>query len=127
MGDMLIASAIFFGGGLLGLVALFSVKYHEQMRGVELEAQWRAFADQHAHDVKHLLAQLRHEASELYPKVGVMLRTSIHAGAMSMASVARWIEMQAQKLADMVSHKHHFQHRETRSDFLKQVSDYKRH
>ena len=123
---MLIASSVLFGGGLLGLVGLFTIKYLEQHRGSEFPARWRARADSYADEVKIILARARHETTELLPKGVMVLRIGIHKCALWTASFARLTEKQAHRLADMASHKHHFQYRETRSDFLKQVSDYKR-
>jgi len=49
----------------------------------------------------------------------------VREAALGLAASARYLERQAHRLADLVSHKRGFERRETKSEFLKQVTDFK--
>jgi hypothetical protein len=124
---MFIVSVVLFVVALLGLCALFVMRHVENTRGITFKADIRAVADARAEELKKFLARSRYEAIKLVPKSAIIMRYLVHKAALAAAHFARFMEKQAHRLADMASHKHHFEAHETRSDFLKQVSDYKRH
>lgn len=116
---------IVFFVSLGGIVLLFLLKRAEAGRGRRYAEDMRLRADGGALVVKDWL-----EAGEWYLArapwfVGALARYMVHIGALSFARVARASEKYAHRLADLVSHKHRFQRRETKSQFLKDVSEYK--
>src|SRR3989344_5188052 len=117
---MILASVVFFIS-LMGIAGLFAVKYveeHQQKAVVPPELRKRA--DERAIQLKVLLLAKRAEAPKL---PGTLLHLG-HVAVLEAARFARFLEMQAHRLADFVSHKHHFKKGETRSEFLKQVSEH---
>ena len=124
---MFIISAVLFVVAFLGLCALFTMRHIEETHGLAFRADIRALADTRAEELKQFLTHGRREVIKLVPKAIILFRYTVHECALATAQFARIMEKQAHRLADMASHKHHFEHHETRSDFLKQVSDYKNH
>lgn len=120
---MILATLIFFLS-LVGIVALFGVKYLEGHKQLEFVPLLRQKADERAHQIKALLAEGKIEAAKLPPKLLHLARTAVHIAALETAHLARVLEEQAHRLADFVSHKHHFEKGETKSEFLKQVSEH---
>ena len=120
---MILAAIIFFIS-LIGIVALFGVKYWEEQHQRMLAPEVRQKADEHALQVKELLSKSRLELSKLPPTAMRLVRMAIHTAALETAHLARVLEAQAHRLADFVSHKHHFERGETKSEFLKQVSEH---
>ncbi len=120
---MAFAAAIFFLS-LAGIIGLFCAKYWEQEHGSIPYPNIREKADEQAAKLKSLVSLGRTELSKLPPHAFFMARRAVHAGALTIARLAREIESQAHRLADMVSHKHHFEKKETRSEFLKQVAEH---
>lgn len=116
---------IVFGFSLLGIAAMFAMKYREVRAGRVLVPTLREAGDEHALAFKDFLASIRGEAATWPHRALIALRGLAHALALSIAALARLIERQAHRYADLVSHKHHFERRETSSDFLKRVSDFK--
>ena len=110
-----------FGVSLFGIIVLFSLKYREAKTGRVMLPAFRDWADVQAVGLKSLLAWLRIEAEKMPPMMVAILRYFIRWAALKMAHLARQGEHQAHKLADIVSHKHRFERRETRSEFLKQI------
>lgn len=121
---MLIWAVIFFLA-LLGIVALFAVKYWETRTDKQLAPITREKADERALEFKDFLARSRVELAKLPPTLVYISRFAVHEAALGAAALARMLEHQSHRLADLVSHKHRFERRETNSEFLKQVSDYK--
>ena len=121
---MTLATVIFLVS-LCGIVALFAVKYWEERQGLEIVASLRKKADQRALKIKDLLNESGAHAAKLPPKAMHLVRYLIHIAALEAAHMARLLEEQAHRLADFVSHKHHFEKGETRSEFLKRVSEHK--
>jgi hypothetical protein len=121
---MIFAAAVFFLS-LLGIIALFGMKYWE-MRGERVLApQWRAAADVRARQAKELLAAARVDLEKLPPAALRLSRIAVHEGALGFAALARAAEAQAHRLADLVSYKHRFEKRATSSEFLKKVAEHK--
>ena len=121
---MLIAIGI-FTLSLLGILGLFIFKYVETERGIMLVPKLRVKADAQALRFKSFLAQGRYTLAALPPFLLHVMRIVIHEAALAAAQLARFLESQAHRLADFVSHKHRFEARETRSEFLKKVSEHK--
>lgn len=122
---MFILAITVLGVSLVGLVTLFSLKYAEMNRDTLFASEFRVRADTIARMTKamvHLglvrIRELPHEALHLS-------RFLIHIGAVIFARGARAAEDGAHKLADRVSHKHRFERGETKSLFLKSVSEHK--
>lgn len=122
---MILAAFIAFVLSLFGIVALFALKYREVERGEVFAPAIRELGDAHALDFKAFLARCRAESSLWLPRALLFLRTAVHRGALSFASFARVLERRAHELADLVSHKHGFERRQTRSEFLRQMSEYR--
>jgi len=120
---MAFAITVFFLS-LLGIAGLFGVKHWETAHGRILYPDVRERADRKAVRLKELVRMSRRELSKLPPHAILFAKGAIRAGALGIARFARGMESQAHRLADMVSHKHHFEKRETRSEFLKQVGEH---
>ena len=121
---MLTFAIVVFFISLIGIVALFGVKFWEERHESVFAQPMRQKADEHAIKLKELLLQSRVEAAKLPPKAVHVTRILVHIAALQAAHLARVLEAQAHRLADFVSHKHHFEKRETQSEFLKQVSEH---
>lgn len=121
---MLIFSTVVFFISLIGIAGLFGVKYWESAHGRVLYPNARTMSDEQAARLKELVRMGRAELSKLPPQALVMAKKAVHAGALGAARLARAMESKSHQLADMVSHKHHFEKRETRSEFLKQVGEH---
>ena len=121
---MIFTSIIFFIS-LLGIIGLFVAKHLEdQHQKMVLPQELREKADEHAIQLKSLLLRKRAEMSKLPGVFMHLLRVAVHEAALGAARFARFLESQAHRLADFVSHKHHFKKGKTRSEFLKQVSEH---
>ncbi len=117
--------ATLFFVALFGIIALFGLKYWEERHERVLVPGVRDKADARAHELKELIALGRAELAKLPPEAAHRARMLIHAGALQTARLARAMETQAHRLADLVSHKHHFERREPQSEFLKKVGERK--
>ena len=104
-------------------MALFGLKSWEIARGRILAPVMRTRFDDRAMQLKDLLAAARLDAAKLLPLAVVYTRIGIHEAALALAVFARFAERQAHRLADLVSYKHHYEKRETQSEFLKKVSE----
>ncbi|MBI4068305.1 hypothetical protein HY413_02765 [Candidatus Kaiserbacteria bacterium] len=105
-----------------GLIALFSLKYVEFSKCRIYGSELRAKADSSALLLKALLHASMDRLEQLPHDFVVFLRMVVHVGAIIFAHGARAAERGAHKIADRVSHKHHFERTESRSEFLKSVS-----
>ncbi|MCR4280762.1 MAG: hypothetical protein NUV88_00295 [Candidatus Kaiserbacteria bacterium] len=121
---MLIFLTVVFFISLVGIIGLFAVKHWERTHSRVLYSNVRAIADKNAAKLKVLVHMRRAELSKLPPQALVMAKKAVHAGALGAARLARAMESKSHQLADLVSHKHHFEKRETRSEFLKQVGEH---
>jgi hypothetical protein len=120
---MILIPTISLGVSILGLSVLFYVKHWEETHARVFVPDLRLAADEKALEFKALLIQGKEEARKLGPTSLRLSRMLLHDLALSLAALSRASERGAHKLADMVSHKHAFQRRETQNEFLKQVSD----
>lgn len=121
---MTLAMIVFFAA-LAGVIALFSLKFWEERRGRILAERSRARADEMALGLKDRLDDARAHAERIPPEVAHLSRKAVHAAALGTVGVARGMEKQALRVADLVSAKRGFERRETKSEFLKQVTEYK--
>ena len=122
---MTLAAFIAFILSLAGIVALFILKYREEEHGRVFAPALKEKGDVHALNLKEFIAGLRAEVATWPPRIALFSRVAVHHGALSFAAFARTLERKAHELADAVSHKRGFEKRETRSEFLRQVSEYK--
>ena len=122
---MFIFTFVVFFISLLGLCALFSLKLLEEKRGVAYVPEFRARMDRFAKILKAVLRLLAARLQELPHDLGVFLRMLVHFAAVICARGARAAEQAAHQVADRVSHKHRFERGETRSNFLRTVSEHK--
>ncbi|OGG53659.1 hypothetical protein A2851_02105 [Candidatus Kaiserbacteria bacterium RIFCSPHIGHO2_01_FULL_53_29] len=121
---MVFVTAIFFIS-LVGIGLLFGLKYWEMRRERILAPSMRSELDRRAVQLKELMAAARVDLAKLPPIAVRLSRLAIHEAALGFAALARFAEGQAHRLADLVSHKHRFERRETRSEFLKKVAEHK--
>ena len=122
---MLIFAASLFAFSLLAMAALFALKYREAQGGFLVAPRARAWADYEALVLKELMTRSHFEFAKVVPALLFLFRYGIHELALGVAALARFLERQAHKLADMVSHKHRFERRESKSEFLKKVSEFR--
>ena len=115
---------ILFAASLIGILLLFLIKKLEVGREHRFAEALRTHADHGALLVKEWI-----EISEWYLEktpffLVVLARYGVHIGALGFARLARTSEEYAHRLAELVSHKRNFERRETKSQFLKEVSEY---
>lgn len=121
---MLIFAAVIFFLTLLSIIGLFALKYWEERNVRVLYPEFRDRADVFALGLKDRLILARYQLAQLPPTAMHLARLSLHIAALKVAEFARYLEAQAQRLADFVSHKHRFELRETQSEFLKRMRGY---
>ncbi|OGG58397.1 hypothetical protein A2765_05615 [Candidatus Kaiserbacteria bacterium RIFCSPHIGHO2_01_FULL_56_24] len=122
---MTLFAGIMFGLSLFGIVILFAIKRYELARGALVGGSWRGRADDFALRVKWAIMVIEWYLARTPIFVSVLVRYGVRMAALGFANLARTSEAQAHRLAEMVSHKRNFERRETRSEFLKQVSEHK--
>ncbi|MDP2648669.1 MAG: hypothetical protein Q8P19_02090, partial [bacterium] len=103
----------------------FALKYWEIRSGRVLSPKMRERMDKRARNLKDLTLAARVDLAKLPPQALRVARLFVHEAALFLAALARAGEKQAHRLADMVSYKHRFEARQTRSEFLKKVSENK--
>jgi hypothetical protein len=108
------------------LIGLFTHKYVELNHGILYLPHLRTHADARARQLKMLCLLALSHAEKLPQDTLILIRFSVHIGAMLLARLARSIETGAHHLADRVSHKHQFERGESHSEFLKSVREHKR-
>ncbi len=122
---MPITAFVVFGISLASLIALFMMKAREATHPSVARALWRDKADTLALEIKWVVMVLEWYVSRL-PLIATLLgRRLVRSAALSFAHLARLSAEYAHRLADFVSHKRSFERRETKSDFLKQVTEHK--
>lgn len=122
---MILAAGCLFGFSIFGIIVLFVVKRIEVSRGALIGGSARDSADLFALRVKWVFLVIEWYLSRLPDFLFLLTRHGVRAGALFLARAARYAEAQAYHLADFVSHKRNFERRETKSKYLKQVSDHK--
>src|SRR3989338_225976 len=121
---MTLAFVVFFFS-LFAIAFLFALKSWEIRKERIVFASWREKADVRALQLKELLDAARLDLSKLPPGAVRLSRIGIHQLALGFAALARGAEGYAHQVADLVSYKHHFEKRDTRSEFLKKVAEHK--
>lgn len=122
---MIIFAAVVFGLSLIAIVALFELKRREGKSGRVYLPALRAEMDVRALRLKDLITAAEADLAKLPPEAVHLSRVGIHVLALEAARLARFLEGQAHRLADLVSHKHRFVRRAPRSEFLKKVTEHK--
>ncbi len=121
---MIFATAAFVLS-IIGIATLFAMKYREVRRDEAFTPLWRERADARALKLKGVILDSRYHAAKLPPLVLRIIRTGLHEGALGLAALGRIIEREAHRLADYVSYKRGFERKETKSEFLKRVTEHK--
>lgn len=121
----MLTAGIVFLFALLGIIVLFGLKRWELSHERVIAPALRHRGDIRALQVKDLALAARKDLAKLPPQIVLVGRVIIHEAALSFAALARLLERQAHRLADFVSHKRGFERRQTRSEFLKKVSEHK--
>lgn len=111
---------------IIGLCALFTLKYVESRRGIVCMPRLRMHADAWARIMKAVMHFFSARIEQLPRDFVIFLRMLVHIGAIIFARGARGAEHAAHKVADRVSYKHRFERGESQSAFLKSVSEHKR-
>lgn len=120
---MTLAALIVLGSSIVGILLLFLVKKIEIARGALIGGSFRDDADLFAMRVKWVFLVIEWYLARLPDFLFLLTRYGIRVGALSAAKLARRAEEQAHQIADFVSHKRNFERRETKSHYLKQVSE----
>lgn len=111
-----------FAVSFVGIAGLFALKYREEKAGRVYLPSLRDSADEKAVAFKGWLARRGKDLELLPPFAAMLARRGVHELALSFAAIARMGETQAHRLADLVSHKHRFERRAPRSEFLMRVA-----
>jgi len=110
---------------LLGILSLFALRRREEALGHRYFPRFREAADEYALALKRYVFSLGSEVQKLPPLVLALSKMAIHASALQIAAAARFLERQAFRLADIVSHKRGFVPRAPRSEFIRKIGEYK--
>ena len=120
---MTFVGVIFFLSGI-GIIALFALKRWENTHARVLFPHVRRVADEQALRMKQFLTAGVRDLEKLPPFLLYLLRIGVHIGAVAFGHLAHWIGERSHALADVVSHKHRFERRPPRSEFLMQVNEH---
>jgi hypothetical protein len=120
---MELTATIVLAVSVLGIAFLFYIKHWEEKNARIFSPVLRLAADGKALEFKAFLNMCESEFRKIGPTSMRIGRVLLHDLALTLAALSRASERQAHRLADVVSHKHRFERRETKNDFLKQVSD----
>lgn len=110
---------------IVGLCALFTLKYVEVRRGAVFMPRMRMRGDRWARMMKAIIRFFAARIEQLPQDFVVFLRMLVHIGAIVFARGARAAERAAHQVADRVSYKYRYERGESQSAFLKSVSDHK--
>ena len=122
---MIIFAVVVFFLALAGILALFALKLREARNGHVYLPEWREAADHEALHLKELLSAAQLDLKKMLPLLNHAAHVALHFAALEFARAARFASQQSNRLADFVSHKHNFERRQTRSEFLKKMSERK--
>lgn len=121
----MLAAGVLFFASIFGIAAIFELKNLETRGKTFIDPTFRRRADDQALRLKAYLGSFRSSSYAWPLALFALIRTLIHLVALGIARIARVTEKQAHRLADLVSHKRGFERRETRSEFLRQVTEHK--
>jgi len=122
---MTIAAITVFSVSIFLILILFVLKRAELNRSHRFAEGLRARADVGALHIKAVLVKGELFLEDLPFFLGALTRYAVHVGALSFARLARTSAKRAHQLADFVSHKRGFERRETKSHYLREVSEVK--
>ena len=123
---MLFPFVVFFLS-LSAIIGLFALRLREENKGIVYYPKLRDRADAETIVLKERLTRMRIELARLPPEAMHLARIAVHIAALKAAAIAHYLEAQANRLADLASHKHRFERRDTQSEFLKKMQDYALH
>ncbi len=124
--NLMWTAAAFFIFSIAGITGLFALKEWELRQGRVLAPELREKMDKLSFHLKELLFALQMDLEKLPPEILHISRTVLHETALTAAGLLRLLSYQAHRFADLVSHKHAFQRRAPRSEFLRKVIEHKR-
>ena len=119
---LLVAGGTFFASLLLTCF-LFALKVREIETGRRLAPRLREMADREALHLKDLLFAVQVDLKKLSPLLVHWGHVVLHFMAIEFARAARAAPPSAHSFADFVSQKRNFRIRQTRSEFLRKVSE----
>ncbi len=122
---MLLFAGIVFFLSLLLIATLFALNIREYHTGRHAVLEWRKAADREALQLKELMAAADLDLKKVPPLLAHFAHVCLHFAALEFARLAREASKQSHRLADFVSHKRNFERRETRSAFLKKMTELK--
>lgn len=114
-----------FGASLVGIVLLLILKAWELRRERVLAPKFRMYLDTGALALKSKIERGEAFLAELPSYASLFVMKLLAMGSVHLARIARRMSESAYRLADFISHKHNFERRETRSEFLKTMIEHK--
>lgn len=114
-----------FGASLVGVVFLLALKAWEMRREQVIAPRFRARLDSGALMLKAWIEKGEAFLAELPSLASLIAMKTLAGGSVHLARLARRMSESAYRLADFISHKHNFERRETRSEFLKTMIEHK--
>ena len=114
-----------FAASLFGIVALLSFKAWEMRRGALVLPGLRAALDRGALVLKQQLERIEGVLARLPAMMSLFSLQVLALVTVKLARMARGASEAAYRLADFISHKHNFERREIRSEFLKTMIEHK--
>jgi hypothetical protein len=122
---MVVFASVVFFVSLLLIVVLFALNMREERTGNYLLADWRSVADIEALKIGELALAADLDLRKVPSLAAHFMHVAIHFAALEFAHIARQASRRAHALADFVSHKRNFERRETRSEFLRKMTELK--
>lgn len=122
---MVLFAIVAFVVSLLLIVLLFWANLREERTGRYFAPEWRMAADSEALRLKELLDAADVDLRKVPPLLSHLAHVALHFAALEFAKAARSASRRAHALADFVSHKRNFERRETRSEFLRKMTELK--
>ncbi len=114
-----------FGASLVGIIFLLGLKAWEMRRERIVAPRLRARLDAGALVLKSQIEKGEAFLGELPSLASFVAMKTLAGGSVYLARLARRMSESAYRLADFISHKHNFERRETRSEFLKTMIEHK--
>ena len=107
-----------------GIIGLFALKRWEEGHRRMVLPEFRRGADEKSVKLKAMILASSRDLEKLPPLLLTIASALVRVLAIGFGHLAHWIGERSHALADLVSYKHRFERKETRSEFLKQVTDY---